>query len=95
MADAGSVCTALDPLLRLIEANVMAAERPHADDTTVPVLAKGKTDTGRCWNLRQGRSTFWWRGSAGGDVLLLTRPQGASIFRRIWPAMPASCRRCV
>jgi hypothetical protein len=21
----------------------------HADDTTVPVLAKGKTDTGRCW----------------------------------------------
>ena len=50
MADAvGSVCTALDPLLRLIEAHVMAAERLHADDTTVPVLAKGKTDTGRCW----------------------------------------------
>jgi hypothetical protein len=22
---------------------------PHGDDTTVPVLAKGKTDTGRCW----------------------------------------------
>jgi transposase len=21
----------------------------HSDDTTVPVLAKGKTDTGRCW----------------------------------------------
>jgi transposase len=50
MADAvGSVCTALDPLLRLLEAQVMAAERLHADDTTVPVLAKGKTDTGRCW----------------------------------------------
>jgi transposase len=27
----------------------MAAERLHADDTTVPVLAEGKTDTGRCW----------------------------------------------
>lgn len=27
----------------------MAAERLHADDTTVPVLAVGKTDTGRCW----------------------------------------------
>jgi hypothetical protein len=27
----------------------MASERLHADDTTVPVLAKGKTDTGRCW----------------------------------------------
>ena len=40
---------ALDPLLRLVEAHVMAAERLHGDDTTVPVLAKGKTDTGRCW----------------------------------------------
>ena len=50
MADAvGSVCTALDPLLRRVEAHVMAAERLHGDDTTVPVLAKGKTDTGRCW----------------------------------------------
>jgi len=50
MADAvGSVCAALDPLRRLIEAHVMAAERLHADDTTVPVLAEGKTDTGRCW----------------------------------------------
>src|SRR6266704_3596369 len=50
IADAvGSVCAALDPLLRLVEAHVMAAERLHADDTTVPVLAKGKTDTGRCW----------------------------------------------
>jgi hypothetical protein len=50
MADAvGSVCTQLDPLLRLVESHVMAAERLHGDDTTVPVLAKGKTDTGRCW----------------------------------------------
>jgi transposase len=50
MADAvGAVCAALDPLTRLIEAHVMAAERLHGDDTTVPVLAKGKTDTGRCW----------------------------------------------
>ncbi len=50
MADAvGSVCAALDPLRRLIEVHVMAAERLHGDDTTVPVLAEGKTDTGRCW----------------------------------------------
>ena len=50
MADAvGAVSTALDPLRRLIEAHVMAAERLHGDDTTVPVLAKGKTDTGRLW----------------------------------------------
>ena len=50
MADAvGSSCVALDPLLRRVEAYVLAAERLHGDDTTVPVLAKGKTDTGRCW----------------------------------------------
>src|SRR5580765_631583 len=50
MADAvGSSCTALDPVLSLVAAHVMAAERLHGDDTTVPVLAKGKTDTGRCW----------------------------------------------
>ena len=50
MADAvGSVCAALAPMLRLVEAHVKAAERLHGDDTTVPVLAAGKTDTGRCW----------------------------------------------
>src|SRR6202165_4848083 len=50
MADAvGSVCAGLDPIRRLVEAHVMAAARLHADDTTVPVLASGKTDTGRCW----------------------------------------------
>jgi transposase len=28
---------------------VFSAERVHGDDTTVPVLAKGKTVTGRLW----------------------------------------------
>ncbi len=45
----GAGCAALDPLLRRVEAHVLAAERLHSDDTTVPVLAKGKTHTGRCW----------------------------------------------
>src|ERR1700722_9345112 len=50
MADAvGSVCHVLDPLWRLIEAHVMAAARLHTDDTTIPVLAVGKTDIARCW----------------------------------------------
>jgi hypothetical protein len=40
---------ALDPIFRRIEAHVFAAGRLHGDDTTVPVLAKGKTHTGRCW----------------------------------------------
>jgi hypothetical protein len=45
----GACCTALAPLSRCLEAHVLAAERLHGDDTTVPVLAAGKTDVGRCW----------------------------------------------
>ena len=45
----GAGCAVLEPLIRRIEAHVLAAERLHGDDTTVPVLAKGKTRTGRCW----------------------------------------------
>lgn len=45
----GAAATVLMPLYRRIEAHVLAAERLHGDDTTVPVLAKGKTDTGRLW----------------------------------------------
>ena len=45
----GAGCVVLEPLLRRIESHVFTAERLHGDDTTVPVLAKGKTDIGRCW----------------------------------------------
>ena len=45
----GAGCAVLEPILRCFEAHVFAADRLHGDDTTVPVLAKGKTDTGRCW----------------------------------------------
>ena len=45
----GAGCAVLEPLLRRVERHVFAAERLHGDDTTVPVLAKGKTHTGRCW----------------------------------------------
>ena len=50
LADQVGACTAvLEPLHALIEDHVLAAERLHGDDTTVPVLAKGKTVTGRIW----------------------------------------------
>ena len=63
MADAvGSGCAALDPVLRRVEAHVMAAERLHGDGTTVPVLAKGKTDTGRCWVYVRDDRPFGGRG---------------------------------
>jgi transposase len=45
----GACALALRPLYALIEAHVLSAERLHGDDTTVPILAKGKTETGRVW----------------------------------------------
>jgi len=50
LADQVGACAfVLRPLTELIAAHVLAAERVHGDDTTVPVLAKGKTLTGRAW----------------------------------------------
>jgi transposase len=50
LADWVGACTAtLSPLVTLLRAHVLAGERLHGDDTTVPVLAKGKTSTGRLW----------------------------------------------
>lgn len=45
----GAAAATLMPLIDVIRAHIFAAERIHADDTTVPVLAKGKTRTGRLW----------------------------------------------
>lgn len=50
LADWVGACTAtLQPLTALIRQHVLAAERLHGDDTTVPVLAKKRTVTGRLW----------------------------------------------
>ncbi|MER8808165.1 IS66 family transposase [Mesorhizobium australicum] len=50
LADQVGACTAaLRPLHALIEDHVLKADRLHGDDTTVPILAKGTTDTGRAW----------------------------------------------
>ncbi len=45
----GACVAALTPLHELIEAHVLAAERLHGDDTTVPVQAKVKCATARLW----------------------------------------------
>jgi transposase len=55
LADWVGACVArLMPLVLLIRAHLFAAERIHADDTTVPVWAKNKCRTGRLWTY--GRS---------------------------------------
>jgi len=45
----GASAATLMPLVEAIGTHVLAAERLHADDTTVPVLDTGKTRTGRLW----------------------------------------------
>jgi transposase len=45
----GTAAAVLTPLHELIGQHVLGAERLHGDDTPVPVLAKGKTATGRLW----------------------------------------------
>ncbi len=45
----GACCAALMPLFDRLKAHVMAGARLHGDDTTIPVLARGKTETARIW----------------------------------------------
>jgi transposase len=45
----GASAATLMPLVDAVRSHVFAAERIHADDTTVPVLAKGQTRIGRLW----------------------------------------------
>ena len=45
----GACASVLRPIYDRLQAHVLAAERVHGDDTTVPVLAKGKTATARSW----------------------------------------------
>ena len=45
----GACSMTLAPLVELIRRHVLSAARIHGDDTTVPVLATGKTITGRLW----------------------------------------------
>ena len=59
LADWVGACSAtLMPLIEAIQAHVFAAERIHADDTPVPVLAKGKTRTGRLWTYVRDDAPF-------------------------------------
>ena len=57
----GACTTVLQPLYALIERHVLAAERLHGDDTTVPILARGKTVTGHIWTYVRDDRPFGGR----------------------------------
>ncbi len=73
----GACTTALSPLVTLIHAHVLSGERIYGDDTTVPVLAKAKTITGRLWayvrddrpfgGLSQPAAIFFYSRDRGGE----------------------------
>ena len=75
LADRVGACTAsLSPLIELVRRHMLAAARLHGDDTTVPVLAKGKTVTGRGGSIFAMTDRLPAR-THRGVVLLLAQPQ--------------------
>ena len=78
MADHVGACAAtLTSLYELIKSHVFAAERIHGDDTTVPVLAKVKTRTGRIWTYVRDDRPFG--GDAPPAAVFFYSPDRASI----------------
>jgi transposase len=92
MADHVGACAAtLKPLYELIKAHVFAAERIHGDDTTVTVLAKLKTRTGRIWTYVRDDRPF--AGKAPPAAVFSThRIEPASIPSSISPVIAGSFR---
>jgi hypothetical protein len=88
----GAAAATLMPLIEMIHGHVFAAERIHADDTTVPVLAKGKTRTGRLWTYVRDDRPFGGHDPPG--AIISTRViELASIRSFTWRATPPRCRR--
>src|SRR6185312_1076780 len=87
----GACASALRPLHALIEGHVLAAERLHGDDTTVPILAKGKTETGRVWTYvpTTGRSAPRTRRRRCSTPRAIER---GNLPSGIWLDTPAFCK---
>ena len=83
LADQVGGCTAaLMPLFKRLEAYVLSAERLHGDDTRVPVLAKGKTDTGRIWVYVRDDKPFGGPAPILAVTMRLYKSRGCSAARR-------------
>ena len=86
----GACAVALQPIHNLIRAHVLGAERLHADDTTVPLLAKGGTQTARLWTyLRDPGPSPVGRHR---QRFITSRIAGRNTRPGIWRAGPASSR---
>ena len=88
----GACVVALDPIIRALKAHVLRGERIHADDTTVPVLAKLKTITGRLspMSATTGPSAARIRPRLSSSIRVAAP---ANIHKAISPSTSGSCRR--
>src|SRR5437762_4946352 len=92
LADQVGGCTAaLMPLFKRLDAYVLSAERLHGDDTTVPVLAKGKTDTAESESMCATTSLLEGRRRQGRCSITCAIAL-ATIPRLTWPTTPGSSR---
>jgi transposase len=99
----GMCCTVLRPIRDRLLAYVLAAERLHGDDITVPVLAKGKTIIGRYWTyVRDDRpfggrappaAVFFYSRDRSGEHPQQHLTDGAASCRPTPTAATASCMR--
>ena len=87
----GACAAALRPLHALIERHVLAAARLHGDDTTVPILAKGQTETGRVWVYVRGDRPFGGKDPSAA-LFYASAVERESIPSGISAAMPAFCK---
>jgi hypothetical protein len=100
----GAIAAALAPMHALIAAHVLAAGRLHGDDTTVPLLAKGKTETAQLWTYVPDDRPFggrsppaalfrFWRDRRGEQARQGRRPRPASAQHRGREPAPERDRR--
>jgi transposase len=87
----GACTTVLQPLHALIEAHVLAAERLHGDDTTVPILAKGKTVKGTSGPMSATTGRLG-DGPRRRRCITPRETDGMNIPSGIFEALPAFCR---
>ena len=87
----GASVVTLDPILQAIRRHVFAAKRLHVDDTTVPVLAKMKTITGRIWTYVRDDRPFGGK-EPPAALFYYSRTAPENIRGLISPDGPASCR---
>jgi transposase len=87
----GACCAVLIPLSRCLETHVMATERLHGDDTTVPVLPAARLTSGDVGSMCA--TTGHLAARQHRLPCSITRAIVAvRIRRRIWPTMPGCSR---